>query len=81
MIDYKRPRRERSRAWKAIICLFRGHDWGMYWKNRPGQAGDYVDICVRCGKHKDGTPRPPRRRPDNVTDISHRLRVPPPSRL
>jgi hypothetical protein len=47
------PRRERMRPWKRIICwALLHHDWGMYWANKPGQAGDYVDICVRCGKRK-----------------------------
>ena len=46
------PRREYQRPWKRIICIFIGHDWGMYWANRKGAKGDYVDICVRCGKRK-----------------------------
>ena len=46
------PRREMQRPWKVVICFFLGHDWGMYWANRAGHKGDYVDICVRCGKRK-----------------------------
>jgi hypothetical protein len=51
-LDMITPRREYMRPWKRFICIFIGHDWGMYWANKPGQRGDYVDICVRCGKRK-----------------------------
>ncbi len=49
------------KPWKAIICFFAGHDWGMYWnptmpiRHHTGathMAGGYEDICVRCGRHK-----------------------------
>ncbi len=46
------PRREYHRPWKRPLCWIMGHDWGMYWANVKGQRGDYVDICVRCGKRK-----------------------------
>ncbi len=60
-VDVK-PRRERMAPWKAIICWFAGHDWGMFFDpslpsmpDRNGKVfthGGYKDICVRCGHRK-----------------------------
>lgn len=57
-----KPRRERMAPWKAIICFFRGHDWGMFYNpsmpvrlghsTKSTHAGGYEDICVRCGARK-----------------------------
>lgn len=47
--DYRNPRRERVAHWKRWLCLFLGHDWGMFWND---QTLAYDDICVRCGKRK-----------------------------
>jgi hypothetical protein len=49
----------------------------MYWS---AEMHGYEDICVRCGKQR-GPARFKDPGRENITDITHKLRINPPSKL